>query len=682
MSPSVRLLAGLHLIFMSPQVPLWIGVAGWSLFALSFVFPRLKARFPRFTTGFWIETLGGILALAVFARVRPVLGIESSAALIFLFLPLESLRMDTRRSHWRFIFLLLTSLAMILLDSEGWLATALMLVDLGIIFNLMAVFESGRLEVSWSGFRSTLTMMFMSLPLWIAIFLLFPRFTLELWGGGGEAQTEIGFSDELEPGRIEEVVQTSEVAFRFRWKKAPPAARFHYFRGSVLERGEGLSWRIDSRVPLRVLPPSGARGIEQEIWGHPRNGRALIALDRPVGVQVPGQQVESFEASMFRLKTAPRFPFTYKAWSATEPATTELSPQERQRLTAVSPALREGVRKAVAPALGSWESFAAIAAEEKVRALRRYFVESGFRYTLSPAPLETAGLVEFLNRTREGFCEHFAGATATILRASGVPARIIVGFLGGRPDPFTADWVVMTREAHAWVEYYDDENRAWRRLDPTLWIEPLRWEWGADVYWLPPELRERFALVGEQILPWWPQFQERMKLAWEASVGRSERWVLSYNTEWMRGLLAPVGAEKFTEAFSFLLFLGVLGVVMAMIPWLRAWWAPVDPWLAEWRRFGRRVGFRTEGRPAEASEWQVIEGALTGSRRGAAARFVGRYLRARYGAGDSRLTPSLRKELRDLVRDIPSETGGARWSSLRRIESDHPSRKSPSGHPR
>ena len=80
--------------------------------------------------------------------------------------------------------------------------------------------------------------------------------------------------------------------------------------------------------------------------------------------------------------------------------------------------------------------------------------ETRFTYSEDP-PQDDASLpplVDFLINTHEGFCQHFAGAMAVMLRTLGIPARVAVGYTEGHLDPTTRTYTVLDRDAHSWVE--------------------------------------------------------------------------------------------------------------------------------------------------------------------------------------------------------------------------------------
>lgn len=99
-----------------------------------------------------------------------------------------------------------------------------------------------------------------------------------------------------------------------------------------------------------------------------------------------------------------------------------------------------------------------------VLALESWFRRGGFLYDESPPRAAGPPLVAFVTRTKAGYCQHYAGAMALMLRMLGIPARVAVGFTSGtRRD---GKWVVTDHEAHAWVEVWF-AGHGWVPFDPT-----------------------------------------------------------------------------------------------------------------------------------------------------------------------------------------------------------------------
>jgi transglutaminase-like putative cysteine protease len=91
----------------------------------------------------------------------------------------------------------------------------------------------------------------------------------------------------------------------------------------------------------------------------------------------------------------------------------------------------------------------------------------GFSYDEHPPQVPgMPPLVAFVTRTQSGYCQHFAGAMALMLRYLGIPARVAAGFTSGAYDADRATWRVNDRNAHTWVEVWFD-HYGWLPFDPT-----------------------------------------------------------------------------------------------------------------------------------------------------------------------------------------------------------------------
>ena len=80
---------------------------------------------------------------------------------------------------------------------------------------------------------------------------------------------------------------------------------------------------------------------------------------------------------------------------------------------------------------------------------------------------------EFLFQTKTGYCEHFSSAFVFLMRAAGVPARVVTGYAGGYRNPVGDYWIVRNSDAHAWAEVWL-AGRGWVRVDPTAAVAPER----------------------------------------------------------------------------------------------------------------------------------------------------------------------------------------------------------------
>ena len=108
-----------------------------------------------------------------------------------------------------------------------------------------------------------------------------------------------------------------------------------------------------------------------------------------------------------------------------------------------------------------------------VRAVLDHFRSGGFEYTLSPPRLGRHSVDEFLFDTKRGYCEHYASAFVVMMRALGVPARVVTGYQGGELNPVDGFVTVRQSDAHAWSEVWL-KGRGWSRVDPTAVVAPAR----------------------------------------------------------------------------------------------------------------------------------------------------------------------------------------------------------------
>ena len=301
------------------------------------------------------------------------------------------------------------------------------------------------------------------LPLWLGMFVLFPRLP-PFWQLPNMKTASTGLSDTLEPGAIEQLVQDNSLAFRAEFETGLPAREQLYWRSYLYERFDGRRWLVvpaqrsaladanKDKLPLsqyRIIaePSQQTRlyslAMVEQLSDRIRlmNG-SLIQADRPVS------QRFSYQLSS-RLGDIP-------VLSDNELKTNLLLPAGNEKTAQFAKNLKQRFAKP----------------DEYISALAAHFNQQSFYYSLSPPALGVDGIDQFLFETRTGFCSHYASATAFILRHAGIPARVVGGYLGGDWHNEQGYLAVRQREAHAWVEYAD--NGYWKRFDPTASVAPER----------------------------------------------------------------------------------------------------------------------------------------------------------------------------------------------------------------
>jgi transglutaminase-like putative cysteine protease len=215
------------------------------------------------------------------------------------------------------------------------------------------------------------------------------------------------------------------------------------------------------------------------------------------------------------------------------------------------------------------------------------FLRNGrYTYTLEPPLLGTNSVDEFLFETKAGFCEHFASAFTVLMRAAGVPARVVTGYQGGDLNPVDQIITVRQSDAHAWTEVFI-EGRGWVRVDPTAAAIPTRIDVGLARA-LPQDQGLPFMM--RQDMAW----LRGMRYRWEALAHKWNVWVLGYNPERQRDLMLSFGMrdadwQKLTAVLF--TFLGLMTV--ALLAWsLRRLTRP-DPVQKAWQKHSARAARRS-----------------------------------------------------------------------------------------
>ncbi len=156
-----------------------------------------------------------------------------------------------------------------------------------------------------------------------------------------------------------------------------------------------------------------------------------------------------------------------------------------------------------------------------------WFNRENFVYTMSPPLLNENTADEFLFDTRSGFCEHYASAFVVLLRAAGIPARVVTGYQGGTMNPRGGYMIVRQSDAHAWAEALIDGR--WQRFDPTAAVSPSRIEAGLGAA-LPAG--ERVPFLARLDASW----SKNARLTWDAINHSWRRNVVGFNYQRQRAL--------------------------------------------------------------------------------------------------------------------------------------------------
>jgi hypothetical protein len=230
-----------------------------------------------------------------------------------------------------------------------------------------------------------------------------------------------------------------------------------------------------------------------------------------------------------------------------------------------------------------------------IEAVIRKFNQEEFFYTLQPPALGKNSTDEFLFETRQGFCEHYASAFAIMMRAAGIPARIVLGYHGGEPNPISGHMTVRQSDAHAWNEVWIDGN-GWYRIDPTGAVAPERIDSGVS--------DAAFDGVGAA---WGFRVRTRLAhnltIAMDALDAKWNEWILGYGPENQNKFMNWMGMQDPSWRKLMLTLIAVVAIIVVLISLLLTlrYRSPAkDPAAILYQRFARKTGLEPEiGETAE-----------------------------------------------------------------------------------
>lgn len=374
--------------------------------------------------------------------------------------------------------------------------------------------------------RLAARLVLVAVPLMLLLFMLFPRLSGGFWGSSWARQSRSGFSSTMRIGDVSQLVLVDAPAFSVSFDTPLPNARLRYWRGIVFERFDGTVWQPARHQQPRRGGIVGTNLSRYTVVLEPHGHRYLFVLDLPV-TGTPTAAIMDDHTLAARRPLLQRFHYDaasfldYRLHAAEPPDDhyLQLPPNRNPR----------------AAALGNQWTRTHKTPEAVVVAALDFFRDNGFTYTLRPGRLGRDAVDDFLFDSRKGFCEHFASAFAVLMRAAGLPTRIVGGYQGGRWNPVGEFLTVRQSDAHVWCEVWL-KGQGWIRVDPTFAVAPDRIDAGIEgaLDGLPWFLgRNRDGLLG--------RWGERLHQTWEAVNTRWNMWFMGFSAEDQIVLLKQVG---------------------------------------------------------------------------------------------------------------------------------------------
>jgi transglutaminase-like putative cysteine protease len=586
-------LLGVIIVVLAPQVaylPWWCSVLATAVLAWRGTLAWQNRPLPAKA---WLVVLMAVTIGATWITHRSLLGREAGVTLIVVLLTLKTLELRARRDAYVVFFLGFFTMLTSFFNSQSLpMAAAILLGLTGLLTALVnAHMPVGKPPLALAA-KTTLTMMALGAPVMLVLFLLFPRLA-PLWGIPNDAMTgRSGLSAQMQVGAIGSLALDDSIAMRVRFKDPVPPQGQLYFRGPVLSVFDGRTWQsAQSRYPALLIPAAELQvqgaPVDYEVTLQPTLRPWLLLLDAadqpPV---VPGHEVR-MDADLLWHTVAPITDLLrYQARSHTEFRHGPLQSVTALQVDLDLPLGYNPRTLALAAQLRQDPALARADSATLVQAVLQRLRSGGYQYTLDPGVSGRDSADEFWFDKKEGFCEHIASAFVILMRALGVPARIVTGYQGGEVNPVDGFWVLRQSDAHAWTEVWQ-AGRGWVRVDPTAAVAPGRI--GSLQRLQAPRglVASAFNSVFGEISP---NALLRIRAAWEALNNGWNQWVLSYTQSRQLKLLQDIGfaAPRWEDL---LLLLAVLLAAAALIGAAWTLWErrQSDPWLRLLQRVRQRL---------------------------------------------------------------------------------------------
>jgi len=646
LSPDVRPLTLRDLTWLSASLaiviaphalraPWWLTLLTLCLYGWRFYSMLSRAPLP---SRWLVIAVAFIGMLGVWMEYRTLFGRQAGVLLLMLFSGLKLLESRHHRdgavAAFLGYFLIITNF----LYTQSIPTALVMCVGVFAITATLIGFSAPNRSAR-DNLRTAALLLAHAAPAALVLFVLFPRVNGPLWGLPQDAYAGMtGLSDTMSPGNLSQLALSDAIVFRATFEGEPPPQPLRYWRGPVLWDFDGRTWSAGLGHLVNFQPPRGAgRSYRYSVLLEPHNRFWLFTLE--TAASLPERARMSFDGQVF--STSPvRSRLRYDMVSMVNP---EREPNETR--STLNRALRlpaEYNKRTLALAEG-WRRAGGSDADMLTRALD--FLRGGrFSYTLEPPLLGVNSVDEFLFDTKAGFCEHFASAFTVLMRAAGVPARVVTGYQGGDLNPVDQIITVRQSDAHAWTEVFI-AGRGWVRVDPTAAAMPSRVDIGLARA-LPQD--QGLPLLMRPSMEWLRGARYR----WEALSHKWNVWVLGYNPERQRDLMLSFGMRDADwHKLTAVLFTFLGAMTLALLVWsLRRLTRP-DPVQKAWQAFCRKLAARGVVRaPQEGPRDYSTRAAraLPAARR-PILRIGALYIALRYGNGaDKPATARLQRLVRQL----------------------------------
>ncbi len=507
-------------------LPLWLFAVAVVIFIWRLQILRNQWRFPNF---FVRTSLVVISIAAITLTYKQWYNLEPMVILLTLSFLLKLLEVSNKRDAILLVFVGYFVVSCAFLFEQGIIISLLGAVVIWSLTACLLVLHSDHIRyLSTRSLRTITVLIAQAVPIMLIMLFVFPRVGA-LWSVPVKGDNTVtGVSDSMSPGDFSNLTRSRKLAFRvsFDDNKVPEPSQ-RYWRGLVFTEFDGRRWERASKGSNLYF---GQKGDETryssntqdstniynyEVVLEPTNSPWIYGL--PLAT-VNDKELERTATNELWLKDPATSRIKYRASSSFDFQVTEQKARLAQALV-----LPEGFNLKTIAQAKQWRSEVATDAAYISKVMD--FYNKSFTYTLSPPKLGENTIDEFLFSTQSGFCEHYSSSFVVLMRAAGIPARVVTGYQGGEWNAEDNYLLVRQYDAHAWAEVWL-EGQGWVRFDPTAAVAPNRIEAGL----FDTLSQDDQDLIDSSGLPSFAWINN-LALKWDSLNFRWQRWVLSYDQE-------------------------------------------------------------------------------------------------------------------------------------------------------
>jgi transglutaminase-like putative cysteine protease len=510
------------------HLPIWVSALSAVLLAWRAYLTATANSLPKR----WMLLLVTLICVGFIAlSFRTLFGREVGVTLLILLGSLKLLELREVRDATVLIYLCCFVIITNFFYSQSIPTAIYMLFTLLVIMATWVHLQTGNIKFM-PRLRIAATILLQAIPLSILIFVLFPRVQGPLWGMPQDAYGSSGLSDTMSPGSLSKLTLSEAVAFRVTFTGKPPLQNQLYWRGPVLWDFDGKTWTRGRNATLqRPKLDRVSQPVSYTVTLEANNKPWLFALDMPIKISIPADFAPDFQVLN---KSLVNTRLRYNVTSVMDYlANLEEPPQQMKRALKLPEGFNPRTRQLAAQWRSQYPSDELI-----IKTALAYFNQNTFEYTLEPPPLGINSVDDFLFETRKGFCEYYASSFVFLMRAAGIPARVVTGYQGGEYNSYGDYYVLRQSDAHAWAEVWL-QDRGWVRFDPTAAVAPERIRNGLSA-----------AMPNNAALPFFARTQSplllNLRLNLDAFTNQWNQWVLGYDTERQFAFLTRLGMEDIT----------------------------------------------------------------------------------------------------------------------------------------